>query len=88
MSKLRINLSSEDVGALDKAIVDIVDFLKKENVEVIGPIPLPTRSLRFSKDVLTNVVHKRLMDLVDISTLSIVNMQKLNIPACVKVEMK
>lgn len=88
MSKLRIRLSSEDVGALDKAIVDIIDFLKKENVEIVGPIPLPTRSLRFSKDILKNVIHKRLMDVVDISTSTIIGMQSLNIPACVKVEMK
>lgn len=40
--KVKIRLESYDHSALDQIAKKIKDVLKKEGVEVVGPIPLPT----------------------------------------------
>jgi ribosomal protein S10 len=83
--KLRIKLSSADAGAVDKTITDIIDLVGGKSVT--GPIPLPTRDLKFKDNALKHVVHARLMD-IEVDAEMLIKLQDLNIPVCVSVDMK
>jgi len=75
MSKVRIKLSSIDIGALNSVIDMIIEIAKKAGVIARGPIPLPTRRMKVTTrkspcgsgtatfDRFEMRVHKRIIDL-------------------------
>ena len=71
---------------LDKTVCDIIDAVKT-SVCISGPIPLPTKTERFKGGNSKTVIHKRMLELEDVTEVPeiLMNMQ---IPIGVHVEMK
>ncbi|MGQ9465479.1 MAG: 30S ribosomal protein S10 [bacterium] len=99
MNKLRIRLKSYDHRVLDQSVKSIVDTVKKFGIKMSGPVPLPTeRSLytvlrsphvdKKSREQFELRVHKRLIELSDVTPDIIDALNKLEIPAGVYVEVK
>ena len=73
--KIRIKLKSFDHKLIDKSIEEIVETAKRTGAQIIGPIPLPTRTEKFTILVSPHVnkdardqyelkTHQRMVDLV------------------------
>jgi small subunit ribosomal protein S10 len=96
---IRINLRSFDHRLLDSSVTSIVDTARQTGAKVAGPIPLPTRRRTFtvlrsphvdkkSREQFEMRQHKRLVDLVEPSQKTLDELQNLELPAGVHVEIK
>ncbi|MBU3913782.1 MAG: 30S ribosomal protein S10 [Nanoarchaeota archaeon] len=75
MARVRIKLSSSDIGALNNICGVIKDIASKAGINISGPIPLPTRKMKVTTrkspcgdgtatfDRFEMRVHKRVIDL-------------------------
>uniref|UniRef100_A0A7C4TAU9 Small ribosomal subunit protein uS10 n=1 Tax=candidate division WOR-3 bacterium TaxID=2052148 RepID=A0A7C4TAU9_UNCW3 len=99
MNRLRIRLKSYDHRVLDQSVKSIVDTAKRFGINISGPVPLPTeRSLytvlrsphvdKKSREQFELRIHKRLIELNDVTPDVIDALNKLEIPAGVYVEVK
>ncbi len=99
MEKIRIRLKSFDHRLLDQSVKDIVIKAKRTGAEISGPIPLPTRIHKFcvlrsphvdkrSREHFEMRVHKRLIDISEYNNETIEELQKLDLPAGIDVEIK
>ena len=97
--KLRLRIKSYDAKLIDNSVRQIVEAIKRQGGDVVGPIPLPTEFRRYSVNRSTFVhkksgeafelrVHKRLIDIVNPSQKMIESLTDLNLPAGVDVEIK
>jgi small subunit ribosomal protein S10 len=97
--KIRIRLKSYDYRILDQSVREIVDTVKRTGGRVAGPIPLPTRTERFTVNRSPHVdkksreqfeirTHKRLLDILDPTQQTIDALGKLELSAGVDVEIK
>ncbi|MFZ5807028.1 MAG: 30S ribosomal protein S10 [Verrucomicrobiota bacterium] len=97
--RIRIRLKSFDHRLLDKATVDIVETVKRTGSIVAGPIPLPTKTERYtvnrsphvdkkSMDQFEIRTHKRLLDIIEPSSKTVDELKKLNLPAGVDITIK
>ena len=101
MAKVRIKLSSIDIGALNPVMASIKEIADRAGVSVRGPIPIPTRRLKVTTrkspcgngtatfDKFEMRVHRRIMDLPAEDRV-LHPIMKLQIPRTVqiKIEMK
>lgn len=96
---IRINLRSFDHRLLDTSVDSIVDTARQTGATVAGPVPLPTRVRKFTvlrsphvdkkaRDQFEMRQHKRLVDLVEPSQKTLDELQNLELPAGVHVEIK
>jgi len=96
---IRINLRSFDHRLLDSSVTSIVDTARQTGAKVAGPIPLPTRTRRFtvlrsphvdkkSREQFEMRQHKRVVDLIEPSQKTLDELQNLELPAGVHVEIK
>lgn len=99
MEKIRIKLQSFDHRLLDQSVKEIVIKAKRTGAKVSGPIPLPTKIQRFcvlrsphvdkrSREHFEMRIHKRLIDISEYSNETIEELQKLDLPAGIDVEIK
>ncbi len=99
MEKIRIRLKSFDHRLLDKSVKDIVIKAKRTGASVAGPIPLPTNIHKFcvlrsphvdkrSREHFEMRIYKRLMDISDYNNETIDELQKLDLPAGIDVEIQ
>ncbi len=99
MEKIRIKLKAFDYILLDKSAIDIVDRAKNTGAKVSGPIPLPTKIQRFcvlrsphvdkkSREHFEIRTHKRLILITQYNDETIQELQKLDLPAGIEVEVK
>lgn len=99
MEKIRIRLQSFDHRLLDQSVKDIVYKSKRTGAKVSGPVPLPTSIHRFcvlrsphvdkkSREHFEMRVHKRLIDISDYNNETIEELQKLDLPAGIDVEIR
>lgn len=99
MEKIRIRLQSFDHRLLDQSVKDIVIKAKRTGARVSGPIPLPTRINKFcvlrsphvdkkSREHFEMRIHKRLLDISEYNNETIEELQKLDLPAGIDVEIK
>ena len=97
--KIRIRLRAYDVKLLDQSTGDIVQAARRTGAQVIGPIPLPTRTEKFtvqrsphadkkSREQFEIRTHKRLLDVIDPTPDTVNALMKLDLPAGVDVEIK
>ncbi len=97
--QIRIRLKAFDHVVLDQAASDIVRTVEKTGAEVSGPIPLPTRTQRWtvlksphvdkkSREQFELKTHKRLIEISDPRTQTVDALAKLDLPAGVDVEIK
>jgi small subunit ribosomal protein S10 len=97
--RIRIKVKSYDHRVIDEALKNIVEAIKRSGARVIGPIPLPTEIKKYtvlrstfvhkdSRDQYEIRIHKRLIDIVDITPKTIETITSLNLPAGIDVEIK
>ena len=84
---------------IDQAAADIVRAVEKSGSKVSGPIPLPTKTHRWtvlrsphvnkkSREQFELKVHKRLIDIPDSGSQTVDALTRLDLPAGVDVEIK
>jgi len=97
--KIRIRLKAYDSKLLDQSATEIVETAKRTGARVSGPIPLPTRTNRFTVLRSPNVdkksreqfeirTHKRLLDILEPTQQTLDALMKLDLSAGVDVEIK
>ena len=96
---IRIRLKAYDHRVLDTSAKEILETAKRTGADVRGPIPLPTRIEKFtvlrsphidkkSREQFEIRTHKRLMDIIDPTPLTVDALMKLDLAAGVDVEIK
>jgi small subunit ribosomal protein S10 len=99
MEKIRIRLKAFDHRLLDQSVKDIVIKAKRTGASIAGPIPLPTKIHRFcvlrsphvdkkSREHFEMRIHKRMLDISDYNNETIEELQKLDLPAGIEVEIQ
>ena len=97
--KIRIRLRAFDHRAIDKSAEEIVETAKRTGAKVAGPIPLPTRTEKFSvnrsphvnkksQETFEQRTHKRLIDILQPTPATVDELKKLNLPAGVDINIK
>lgn len=97
--RIRIRLRGYDHRVLDQSTGDIVETAKRTGAIVKGPIPLPTRTERYtvnrsphvdkkSMDQFEIRTHKRVLEIVDPTARTVDELKKLNLPAGVDITIK
>lgn len=98
-SRLRIKLRAYDHKVIDNSARQIIETASRYDVEVLGPVPLPTeihkytvnRSSFIHKDAREQFemrVHKRLIDIINPNPKVIDALTNLTLPAGVDIEIK
>ena len=96
---IRIRLRAFDHRLLDQSTREIVDTAKRTGASVAGPIPLPTRTNKYtvnrsphvdkkSRDQFEIRTHKRLLDILNPTQSTVDTLMRLDLPAGVDVEIK
>lgn len=97
--KVRIKIKGFDHKLLDQSAQQIVEALERTGAVVAGPVPLPTHIQKFSvvrspfidKDSQEQFeirTHKRLVDIVEMTSKTVDSLQNLNIPSGVTIDIK
>ncbi|HOK80988.1 MAG TPA: 30S ribosomal protein S10 [bacterium] len=97
--RIRIKLRSFDHRVLDESVKQIMDIAKSTGVQIVGPIPLPTKKEIYtvlrsphvnkkSREQFQLCTHKRLIDILEPTTRTVDALSRLNLPSGVEVEMK
>ena len=97
--KIRIKLKSFDHNLIDKGASDIVRIAKKTGSRVHGPIPLPVKRSVYtvvrgphvnksSREQFELKVHKRLIDISEHTSQLMDELNRLELPSGVEVEIK
>ena len=97
--KIRIRLKSYDSKLIDAAAQKIVEAAKKSGAQVSGPIPLPTEreiitilravhKYKDSREQFELRTHKRLIDVLRPSKKFIEELQNVELPAGVDIDLK
>ena len=97
--QIRIRLKAFDHVVLDQAAADIVRTVEKTGAAVSGPIPLPTKTSRWtvlrsphvdkkSREQFEIRTHKRLIYISEPTTKTVDALSKLNMPAGVDIRIK
>ena len=96
-TKIRIKLKAFEHKSLDKACAKIVETVKRNGGQVVGPVPLPTEiekitilravhKYKDSREQFERRTHKRLIDIVDPSKETISALAHLDIPSGVDIK--
>lgn len=97
--KIRVRLRGFDVQLVDQSARSIVQTVQKAGAQVSGPIPLPTRTAKYtvlrsphvnkkSREQFEMRTHKRLIDILEPTSAVMDSLMKLELPAGVDVEIK
>ena len=97
--RIRIRLKAFDHAVIDQASADIVRTAEKTGAQVSGPIPLPTKTQRWtvlrsphvdkkSREQFEIRTHKRLIDIFEPTPQTVDALMKLDLAAGVDVEIK
>ena len=98
-AKLRLRVKAYDNKLIDNSCRQIVDAAKRLDVEVIGPVPMPAETHKYTVNRSTFVhknsreqfelkIHKRLIDILNPTQAVIESLSRLNLPAGVDIEIK
>ena len=93
---IRIRLRAFDHRLLDQSTREIVDTAKRTGASVAGPIPLPTRTNKYtvnrsphvdkkSRDQFEIRTHKRLIEIMEPNAQTVDELKKLNLPSGVDI---
>ena len=97
--KIKIRLKAFDHAVIDQAAQDICRTAEKTGAQVSGPIPLPTKTKRWtvlrsphvdkkSREQFELKTHKRVIEIKDSRAQTVDALTKLDLPAGVDVEIK
>lgn len=98
-SRLRIRVRAYEYRILDVSVQQIMDTALRFDVEVRGPIPLPTEIKKYSvnrasfvysksKEQFEIRIHKRLIDIINPNQKVIESLTNMNLPSGVSIEVK
>jgi len=96
---IRIRLKAFDHRLIDQSTREIVETAKRTGAQVKGPIPLPTKTERYTILISPHVnkdardqyeirIHKRLLDIVNPTEKTVDALMKLDLAAGVDVQIK
>ena len=96
---MRIILKAYDHQSVDASAAQIVDVVKKNGVQVSGPVPLPTKKevvtiiravhkYKDSREQFEQRTHKRLIDIMNPNQKIITALSTLEVPAGVFIQIK
>lgn len=97
--KLRLRIRAYDAKLIDTSARQIIEAIRRQGGDVVGPIPLPTEVRRYtvnrspfvhkkSREQFEMRVHKRLIDILNPGQKIIESLTDLNLPGGVDVEIK
>ena len=97
--QLRIKLKSYDSKVIDSSCRQIAEIAQRSSVEIIGPVPLPTETNKYTVNRSTFVhkdareqyemrVHKRLIEIPNPNPRFIESLRDLTLPTGVEIEVK
>ncbi|MGI6210021.1 MAG: 30S ribosomal protein S10 [Anaerolineae bacterium] len=97
--RIRIRLKAYDHRLIDQSAQQIVEAAERTGAAVAGPVPLPTKTERFtvmrspfidkdSREQFEIRTHKRLIDVLRPTSKTIDTLMRLNLPAGVDIEIK
>lgn len=98
-TRIRIRLKAYDHKLLDASVSEIMTTVRNTGARVAGPIPLPTRTNRYtvlrgphidkkSREQFEIRTHKRLLDILDPTQQTLDALMRLDLAAGVSVEIK
>jgi len=98
-SRIRIKLRAYDHKVIDNSTRQIVETALRYGVEVLGPVPLPTETHKYtvnrssfihkdSREQFEMRVHRRLLDILNPTPKVIDALMSLTLPAGVNIEIK
>ena len=96
---IRIRLKAFDHRLIDNSAREIVETAKRTGAQVRGPVPLPSKTERFTVLISPHVdkdardpyairTHQRLMDIVEPTDQTVDALMKLELPAGLDVQIK
>lgn len=99
VQRIRIKLRAYDNKIIDRSAKQIVETIERVGGKVVGPVPLPTNTHKYTVNRSTFVhkdsreqfemrVHKRLIDITNPNSKIIDSLMNLNLPAGVDIEVK
>ena len=97
--RIRIKVRAYDHKLIDQSVKQIVDIVNRYDVEICGPVPLPTQIKKYTVNRSTFVhkdareqyemrTHKRVIDILSPNNKVIEALTNLNLPAGIDVEIK
>lgn len=97
--RIRIRIQAYDHKLVDQSVKQIVEIAERHDVEIRGPVPLPTTIHKYTINRSTFVhktsreqyemrIHKRLIDIINPTPKIIDGLTNLNLPAGVDIEIK
>ena len=97
--RIRIRLKAYDFRVLDQSTGQIVETARRTGAKVVGPIPLPTQTEKYtvlrsphvdkkSREQFETRTHKRLLDIVDPTAKTVDELKKLELPAGVEINLE
>lgn len=97
--KLRLRIKAYDSKLIDNSAKQIIDTAKRQDAKVIGPIPLPTETKKYTVNRSTFIdknsreqfeirIHKRLVDIINPTQAIVESLSQLNLPSGVDIEIK
>jgi len=98
-ARIRIKIKAYDHKLIDNSCRQIIETAERNDAEIVGPIPLPTETKKYTVNRSTFVhkdsreqfelrVHKRLVDILNPSQKILESLSNLNLPAGVDIEIK
>jgi small subunit ribosomal protein S10 len=98
-AKLRLIVSAFESKILDESVKKIMDVAEKYNATIVGPVPLPTKTKKWtvirssfvyknSQEAFERRTHKRMMDIINPDAKITEALTNLSIPSGVEVEVK
>ena len=99
IAKLRIIVSAFEAKILDQSVAEIIRNTEKLDAKVSGPIPLPTKSKKWtvnrssfvfeeSKEQYQMKIHRRLIDIIEPTAKIVESLTNLSLPSGVNVDAK
>ena len=97
--RIRVRLRGFDIELVEQSSKSIVQTVVKAGAKVSGPVPLPTRINKYtvlrsphvnktSREQFEMRTHKRLIDILDLTSKVMDALMKLELPAGVDVEIR
>ncbi len=97
--RVRIKIQAYDNKIIDVATKTIIETAERNGAKVVGPVPLPTEKSKYSVNRSTFVsktaqeqfemrIHKRLLDIMQLTPKTIDALMNLNLPSGVDVAIK
>ena len=97
--RVRIKIRAYDHKIIDQSTKTIIETAVRSGAKIIGPIPLPTEKNKYTvlkstfvhkdaRDQFEMRIHKRLIDIVELTPKTVDSLMSLSLPAGVDIEIK